>query len=148
MNTIERLRELLATGTPLPWQNEQDVYRHGEPHAIAVWNPVDGHCRVMVANGNFPDVAKADAAKALAAVNALPALLAVVEAQAAEIAARRLPWRCPYCGRRYAEYVNGCPACHFGEPGTATSVKMDTDGIESLRLKTDAALRALGEVKP
>ncbi len=31
-------------------------------------------------------------------------------------------WHCDYCGKQYAEYVNGCPACHFGEPGTSTSV--------------------------
>lgn len=32
-------------------------------------------------------------------------------------------WHCSYCGALYAEYVNGCPRCHFGEPGTSTSVR-------------------------
>lgn len=33
-------------------------------------------------------------------------------------------WHCNYCDTMYAEYVNGCPRCHFGEPGTATSVRL------------------------
>lgn len=33
-------------------------------------------------------------------------------------------WWCSYCGTFYAEYVNGCPRCHLGEPGTATSVRV------------------------
>lgn len=33
-------------------------------------------------------------------------------------------WLCDYCGTSYAEYVNGCPRCHFGEPGTSTSVRL------------------------
>lgn len=37
--------------------------------------------------------------------------------------ARRV-WWCEYCGTCYAEYVNGCPRCHLGEPGTATSVQV------------------------
>lgn len=34
------------------------------------------------------------------------------------------PWKCqnPKCGRRYAEYVNGCPACSEGAPGRNWSV--------------------------
>ena len=31
-------------------------------------------------------------------------------------------WHCGYCDTVYAEYVNGCPRCHFGEHGTSTSV--------------------------
>ncbi len=31
-------------------------------------------------------------------------------------------WWCSYCNTFYAEYVNGCPRCHLGEPGTSTSV--------------------------
>lgn len=36
----------------------------------------------------------------------------------------QMVWWCEYCDTEYAEYVNGCPRCHFGEPGTATSVKL------------------------
>lgn len=39
------------------------------------------------------------------------------------IADRENKWVCPYCCSIYAEYVNGCPRCHLGEPGTATSVR-------------------------
>jgi len=31
-------------------------------------------------------------------------------------------WWCHYCDTYYAEYTNGCPRCHFGEPGTSTSL--------------------------
>lgn len=39
-------------------------------------------------------------------------------------------WKCDYCGTFYAEYVNGCPRCHFGEPGTSTSVRK----VDAIRL--------------
>jgi hypothetical protein len=89
MDIIERLEDLNAKGTPIPWQCETEVYRHGEPHAIAVWNPVDGHCRVMSANANFYEQAKYDAEKARANTNALPALLAVVKAVVKLVQLRR-----------------------------------------------------------
>lgn len=41
---------------------------------------------------------------------------------AAMIPERR--WWCSYCDTFYAEYVNGCPRCHLGEPGTSTSVRV------------------------
>lgn len=31
-------------------------------------------------------------------------------------------WYCRTCETIYAEYCNGCPRCHFGEPGTDTSL--------------------------
>lgn len=37
---------------------------------------------------------------------------------------KQLPWVCEYCGARYAEYINGCPKCWMGEPGTASSVRL------------------------
>lgn len=33
-------------------------------------------------------------------------------------------WFCAYCDSHYAEYVNGCPRCHFGEEGTGSSVRL------------------------
>lgn len=33
-------------------------------------------------------------------------------------------WHCSYCDSVYAEYCNGCPRCHLGEPGTATSLQV------------------------
>lgn len=44
------------------------------------------------------------------------------EGLAGELEKRGLMWACTYCNTIYAEYVNGCPRCHMGEPGTATSV--------------------------
>lgn len=37
--------------------------------------------------------------------------------------ADRLPWRCTYCGVRYAEYINGCPRCYLPDlpPGQGSS---------------------------
>jgi hypothetical protein len=32
-------------------------------------------------------------------------------------------WRCEYCEAMYAEYINGCPKCYMGEPGTSSSVR-------------------------
>lgn len=34
-------------------------------------------------------------------------------------------WVCSYCGSHYAEYINGCPRCHFGESGTGSSVRLN-----------------------
>jgi hypothetical protein len=70
-----------------------------------------------------------------------------IEVLARELRKRRLPWWCSYCGSLYAEYVNGCPRCHFGEPGTATSVKIDTDGIEAARIETDQNPLASAAIK-
>ena len=57
-------------------------------------------------------------------------LRAFVRAHAAEVARLRAAvkplvvgrWWCSYCNTFYAEYINGCPKCSFGEPGTSTSV--------------------------
>lgn len=34
-----------------------------------------------------------------------------------------LPWACEFCGKRYAEYVNGCPNCSSGDAGDSHSVQ-------------------------
>jgi len=37
---------------------------------------------------------------------------------------KQTEWKCEYCGAVYAEYINGCPKCWLGEPGTASSVRL------------------------
>ena len=85
MKTIERLRELLKAGTQEPWEllagEHQVTIRVGTAYVGAPYQQPHGRgaCPVQLADGCLMVEGR----------NALPALLAVVEAQAAEIAAWR-----------------------------------------------------------
>ena len=113
MKTIERLRELEKSATtPRPWKPEEV----GE--AFRWFRKMGDHNTFTTQDGEL----------AAAAVNAIPALLAVVEAQAAEIAA----WR--YRPMNFTD-----PNCTF----TLADADALWDRIVRAKQTTDAAIRAM-----
>lgn len=81
MKTIERLRELEKSATPGPWYTDA----HDCPDIVRA----TGGGGVLCGSYHDANVGTANVELAKELRNALPALLAVVEAQAAEIAAWR-----------------------------------------------------------
>jgi hypothetical protein len=80
MKVVEKLRELLGKKSPGKWHIEADVYEHGWLGTIATLLPHGFRSIIFSGNHNFPEIAEANAALVVPAVNALPELLAVVEA--------------------------------------------------------------------
>ena len=124
MKTIERLRELLKAGTQEPWEliagEHQVTIRVGTAYVGAPYQKPHGRgaCPVQLADGCLMVEGR----------NALPALLAVVEAQAAEIRA----WRANTAAIKVSadRWHIWYQACDFNEIHPASAA-------------TDAALRAL-----
>jgi hypothetical protein len=74
MTPTHHLRQLLAEATPGPWHSRE--YTNGDTLVVEI-----GDAMFVLAQPNVRDVpASADAALIVAAVNALPALLAIAEA--------------------------------------------------------------------
>ena len=119
MKTIERLRELEKAATPAPWGIDHDKRDGGVDQIVECRSGRTLTVAFGTSDGNEDDFPLIAATR-----NALPALLAVVEAQAAEIRAWRDLW---------------------------DAMKKDHNGPHTQKLlkklaaeeKTDAALRAL-----
>ena len=97
MPDVSRLRELLAEGTPRPWRIGLEGDNTGWPES-SVWSTEDncvGEC--------YRNASEQDAALIIAAVNALPKLLDVVEA------ARAVPRPCGCDDFRN----ESCPDCEL-----------------------------------
>jgi hypothetical protein len=79
---LDRLEALEKVATESPWHTEDAVYTHGWKGGVATFNMVDGHCRILSGNSNFPKEAENDAAFAVAIRNAAPALIAAARENA------------------------------------------------------------------
>lgn len=126
MSVIDNLRELLKGTTPLPWGTEpiSGSTREGVP-CFAIEREINGVLHAVISGCGGCEVTRRDTVLAASAVNALPALLAVVEAQAAEIEA----WRA---------FSNGAEDSNWRE-----AWEDHGNACCEAEEKTDAALRAM-----